>query len=174
MNTARHREQEGPFTPPVGLAQMVSKIARPPGDVRWRRNKDEEEDAATAGEDGVALRRSQRCSHRPTFMISDILREDFARPSHVKGTAAAAGFAVEDILRLPQCDAPPPAGPPETSPPTAAMASSAPPPPTRVPELPAWIFCTRYSDRPSSGERRRVLYVVVYKRETPSRKRGRV
>ena len=130
---------------------MVSKISRPPSDVRWRRDKDEKEGAAAAaaGEDGVALRRSQRCDHRPTFMISDILREreDFAQPTHGEAETAA-GFTVEDILRLPQCDAPPPppppAGPPETS-----------TPPLRVPELPAWIFCTRYSDRPSSGEKRR-------------------
>ena len=145
---------------------MVSKISRPPSDVRWRRDKDEKEGAAAAaaGEDGVALRRSQRCDHRPTFMISDILREreDFAQPTHGEAETAA-GFTVEDILRLPQCDAPPPppppAGPPETSTPKppAAVASSdpPPPPPLRVPELPAWIFCTRYSDRPSSGEKRR-------------------
>ncbi len=68
-------------------------------------------------------------------MIKDILRPDFPQ----KGKRFK--FGVEDLIGEKAAAI----GEKETTMPVSQA-------PTTATQLPAWIFCTRYSDRPSSGE----------------------
>ncbi|XP_043238704.1 homeobox protein engrailed-1-B-like isoform X1 [Amphibalanus amphitrite] len=103
---------------------------------------------------------SPRPPHRPLpFSIENILRPDFGRPPclprlptlsalprRAAAAAAAAGTARPVDLRKP----PPP---PATSDPQ--VLANPPLPPEEKMVWPAWVYCTRYSDRPSSGPRSR-------------------
>ena len=117
--------------------------------------------------EAVSLRRTRKRDRPCKFMIRDILEENFPRSEDFSSTEkkliTTKGFAVADILRLPE-ERDDMSNDPETTNRTSTAASSAMPAsprkPPRLPELPAWIFCTRYSDRPSSGEKERIRRAV--------------
>ncbi|XP_061578928.1 homeobox protein engrailed-1-B-like [Cololabis saira] len=115
-----------------------------------------------------------------TFFISDILRPDFGRrkeraPSRADGPPDTPGTPCSDSGCAADGAGPPaagPAGPPqpkaeqrpssggaeEAECPLMELSSSGAASPAAEPLLwPAWVYCTRYSDRPSSGPRTRKL-----------------
>ena len=122
--------------------EMVSTMSRT-SDYGW--------DRMDAEAKALSLRRRSRRDHTSKFMIKDILEDNLSSTEK----ATTTRFAVADILRLPEKDAA--SNDPETTTAASSAVTSASPiatsPPPRLPPLPAWIFCTRYSDRPSSGER---------------------
>uniref|UniRef100_A0A672HSB9 Homeobox protein engrailed-like n=1 Tax=Salarias fasciatus TaxID=181472 RepID=A0A672HSB9_SALFA len=101
-------------------------------------------DAARPEESGEE---SDRHSHRITnFYIDNILRPDFGRKrkdGRAGGAGGEAGDSGSSDDQHPDCEAG------DVGVKGGPQASAA--PPAKPMLWPAWVYCTRYSDRPSSG-----------------------
>ncbi|KAM6919162.1 homeobox protein E30-like [Xenentodon cancila] len=94
---------------------------------------------------------SSRTPRTTNFCIDNILRPDFGRNTRDRDEGAAGDPRRLDFDRR----RPDPAGP---AAPAGLQASRGPQAADPRPLLwPAWVYCTRYSDRPSSGPRSRRL-----------------
>ena len=76
----------------------------------------------------------QPCTSRKSFLISDILKPTFGNP--------------QEKYSVSKCNIP-------LSPSTTNDSTSSSMVNTKAGLLPAWVFCTRYSDRPSAGRIRK-------------------
>ena len=91
-------------------------------------------------------RHSQENTRTPKFSIEDILRPDFPKSS--QGARQSVGFGDYGVLRSNSKQSNNFGHRKDLKPETDRKLKM----PSLPAALPAWIFCTRYSDRPTSGE----------------------